>query len=291
MAYRTTRTRRRVTRRKSRYTKRRPTRSLKRRYQSKRITNKRILNVSSEKKSDSRVFYTNLTAPGTPPVFSAPVLLGGTTYAFIHMPTAMDKSNAVSQDIGNFRDRSDVYMRGFSETLRMTTNGGDTWNWRRLVFTLKGPAIYSNISAASALYLESASNGWTRTWVNHNSSAVGGAALGLLFKGNLNTDWVDPFTATVDTSKVGLLYDKYQVLKAGNGENNVHNRKMWHPFNKMFYYADDENGSTETESVVHVASKQGMGDVYIMDLFLCADANPSQTMQLDGTARLYWHEK
>jgi len=290
MAYRTTRTRRRVTRRKSRYTKRRPRPLLKRRY-AKSFTKRRIVNAASEKKSDARLFYSNLAAPANPPVFAAPVLTGGVTYEFIHMPTAMDKSDGASFEIGNYRSRTDVYMRGFAETFRMTTNGGVSWNWRRIVFCMKGPALYSNVTAITPLWFESGTNGFTRTWVNHNASTVGAAANTLVFKGVFNQDWSDPFTATLDTNKIDVKFDKYTVLHAGNSENQVYNKKLWHSFNKNFHYNDDEAGSSEIETHVHTNNKHGMGDVYVMDFFQCGNNNAANTLQIDGSARLYWHEK
>lgn len=289
-AYRSYRSRRRVSRRKPRYTKRRPTRSLKRRY-AKPLSKRRILNTASEKKSDTRLFYSNTAAPANPPVFAAPVLTGGTTYEFIHVPTAMDKSDGVNFDIGSYRARTDVYMRGFSETLRMTTNSGVCWNWRRIVFRMKGPAIYSGVTANQALWLESGTNGWTRTWVNHAVTPVGSSTNTILFKGTLNQDWYDPYTAPLDTNKVDVVYDKYQVLRSGNSENQVYNRKMWHAFNKSFIYNDDEAGSGEVETVVHTPNKHGMGDVYIVDIMSCANNAASNTLQIDGASRLYWHEK
>jgi len=285
--------------RRRRYSRRRPTskksiktrRSPRYRRRVKRVTNRRIANVSSEKKSDSRVFFSNIAAPANPPIFAAPILLGGNTYSLIHMPTAMDKSSTVAQDIGNYRDRSDVYMRGYQETLRMTTNSGAAWNWRRVVFCVKGPSIYSTVTASNALYLEAATNGWVRTWVNHTGTTVGQAAVSLLFKGSVNIDWVDPFTASIDSTKVDLVYDKYSVLRSGNDDNSIHNRKMWHPFNKKFIYDDEENGATESERLFHIPSKPGMGDVYVVDFFQCSDNAPANTLQIDGTGRLYWHEK
>lgn len=290
-AYRSYRSRKRVSRRKPRYTKRRPTRYMKRRYPRKRITSRYIQNVSAEKKSDSRVFFSNIADAGEAPVFANPVFNGGTLYVSIHMPTAMDKSSDVAQDIGNYRDRSNIYMKGYRESFRMTSTGGDSWNHRRIVFTYKGEAIRNAHTTLSPLYLESSTNGWTRTWTNHLTSTAGNALYGIIFKGALNIDWVDIFTASLDRTKINVLHDRYNVYKAGNGENNIYNRKFYTPFNSMFYYDDEEAGDTEAERLFHTTTNRGLGDVYVVDLFQCADNNPSNRLEIAGSSRLYWHEK
>lgn len=294
----------RFTSRTSRYRRRRPyrrptrrTRIIRRRTITRRrplrVTRRRILNVSSEKKSDARLPFTNVQAPGSLPSQTIPILSGGQTYTFIYIPTAMDKtpSTATDQDVGNYRSRTDVYMRGYRETVRARTQFGEGWIWRRIGFTFKGDSIWGNATSTLPVYLEASPNGWTRPVSNHTLQLTGNNLNDLIFKGTAGVDWSDVMQASLDTTKISVKYDKTMTITGRNGQPRFQYFKFWHGMNSNFYYDDEENGADETSRVTHTQGQQGMGDYYIVDFLECASTSSGITMEWLPQGRLYWHER
>ncbi|UJO02112.1 Cap [Molossus molossus associated gemykibivirus 1] len=292
----------RFTSRRSRYSRRRPyrrstrrTRTIRRRptsYRRRRTTvsRRRILQVASEKKQDSRITFSNVDTPLSPPILKAVVLQAGQTYMIPYIPTAQDRTGA-APELNNYRSRSDVYMRGYKERIIFNTNGGSSWHWRRICWRMKGPAITTNVSTTSPLWLETAPYGFVRSATNANGTALGSAIQSEIFKGQINVDWFNLFTAPLDTNRISVAYDQTRIMKAGNNEPYVQDYKMWHPMNKNFYYRDDENGDNETTSPLHSSGLKGMGDYYILDLFASASSETSDVANVGYEGTLYWHER
>lgn len=292
----------RFTSRTSRYRRRRPyrrptrrTRIVRRRTTTRRrparISRRRILQIATTKKQDNRLTFSNVDSPAVAPTQKSVIMVGGVTYMIPYIPTAQDRSHAVGQNLDHYRDSDDVYMRGYKERLRFTTNNPTSWTHRRVCFTLKGNAIINSVSATSPLWLEASPNGWVRTATQANGTGLGTAITNEIFKGQVGVDWTNYFTAPLDTQRITVMYDKTFHYRSGNDQPHVHDVKLWHAMNKNFFYRDDEFGNNESTGVVHSSSRRGMGDYYIVDFFESLSQDTEDVAQLHYEGTLYWHER
>lgn len=255
------------------------------------MTRRRILNVTSRKKSDVRICFAGngTTAPTAPGSFN---LTGGNRYMFVYQPTMMDKDPGLPYegDPPNTRTTDSVFMRGYKETFIMRTDNGEQWNWRRICFTYKGGALRDLAGVGTPLGMETVPNGWVRPvtpWAGSSALAV----QDLLFQGQAGVDWTTFLTAPIDNSMVNIKYDKVHALRSGNQVAHTIIKPLWHPMNAMFHYETNENGGDSSVSTHHTTGKAGMGDYVIVDLIECSSSSSAVTAQLDLTGRLYWHER
>lgn len=291
MPYARRRSTRRITRRPRRVTRsRRYTRRVTRRTATRPTTRRRILQVSSKKKQDNRRTFQNVSAPGAPPVAGAAVLIGGTTYTFAYLATAIDKAQAgQAEELPDARTQTQVWMKGYKDNIAFTTNSGASWKWRRVCFTMKDSALISNSVSTNPLWLDT-SSGFTRV-LSPATTTQANTTTSLIFKGKVGVDWDDPFIAKVDTTRVTIKYDHTSVLTSGNTSFKYFTRNMWHPMNSTFVYDDDEAGDGQSSVVWHSRGRQGMGDYYIIDFFECADTTTSNQLKVNMEGSLYFHER
>lgn len=297
----------RFTPRRSRYRRRRPvgrptrrSRIVRRRTPARRttrVTRRRILNVASVKKQDTRLAFSTMNTGGifeTSPTLPVANLRGGTLYVIPYLVTAQDKvPGTTAIDTPSYRTQTNVYMRGYKERLRFLVSNGDSWIWRRICFTMKGPDFTAGFSNAGAFYWEVAPNGWTRPITQANAATLS-AFKSLCFQGAENVDWRDLFTAKTANNRVTIKQDTTRVLRnsGGNEDTRQHNYNLWHPMNSTFIYDDDENGDgTPQNGLLHAPGKAGMGDYYIFDIIQCTSSSSISTMQMIPSGTLYWHEK
>ena len=92
---------------------------------------------------------------------------------------------------------------------------------------------------------------------------------GLIFKGLDNLDWIDPMTAATDNTRCTIISDRNRTIRSGNAAGVNRITKTYIPINKTLVYDDEENGISMTPAAQTVGSKQGMGDMYIVDFFVC----------------------
>lgn len=217
--------------------------------------------------------------------------------------TAMDLSangstNTVSQQAA--RTASTCYMRGFAESIRLTTSSPLTWFWRRTVFRSRffgldqysskdtptnttGPSYTETSNGMQRLYMNLTINGGNQTITNLQ---------GLMFKGQVGIDWVDPHTAPIDTSRIDLISDRRIIMRSGNQSGTVREFKFWHPYNGNLVYDDDEQGAGESEAYTSVTDNRGKGNMYVVDQFQPSlGFAASDLLAVTSTATLYWHEK
>lgn len=257
------------------------------------MSRRRILNLTSKKKTDARMMFSNLTAPASPPTAATNITLnGGTDYLFAYVPTAQDKTpNGSGPDLDNYRTSESCFMRGYKENVRFNTQFGEEWIWRRICFTYKGTDFINVATVNNPLAQETAPNGWVRPISNSAGTGLGTFILSNLFKGAANVDWTDILTATVDTQKVGLKFDKTFRVTGRNGQPRFNIYNLWHPMNKNLVYYDEESGGVEVSTPFSVNGPAGMGDYYIIDYIRCASPTTSITASVAFNGRLYWHEK
>ncbi|AJD07466.1 putative capsid protein [Odonata associated gemycircularvirus 2] len=314
MVYRS-KSRRRTTRRSS--TRKRP--STRRRsygkkrstFRSRRMSSKRILNLTSKKKQDNMLSFSNTASDGTPTtvaqgsLYVAGVQSGATSnYGMsIFCPTARSLVTAgppISRWMSQTEPPPHVTLRGYKENLRIQTSSSQPWLWRRIVFNTKGPTFSSTSVGDTATRqkyspFSDTSIGMARLWFNTSVNAMSATQSlfqTVMFKGAINQDWSDPITAKVDTSRITVMSDRTQTIKTQNSNGHFSERKLWYPMNKNLVYDDDEAGAAEVPAYYSTDAKPGMGDVYIVDFVMpSVGATASDIINFNCTSTLYWHEK
>lgn len=272
------------------------------------MTIKSLLNKTSRKKRDTMLTWTNTqpsganigqaqaTAPGPFTVTGANVGVSLWCATARDLSTFSGPAGSVAQEA--MRTATTCYMRGLKENIKISTNSGVGWMWRRICFKLRTAAIYSTAGDTPSFpfnpYVDT-SSGIGRQYFNmtiNNQGTQFANFKEILFKGLEGSDWNDILIAPVDTRRVDLCYDKYRKITSGNNVGQLRDYKLWHSMNKNLAYADDESGETETTRYFSVSDKRGMGDYYVVDIIV---PNPgssvSDIMFMSSTATLYWHEK
>jgi len=288
--------------RRSRRSRRRPSRrnprrsrTIRRRTTARRRTGmsrRRILNITSKKKSDNRLTFSNVDTPGSAPTLKAALMVGGSTYMIPYIATAMDRNvGTTTPGIPGYREDTTIFARGYRERLSLIASTPAQWSLRRICFKLKGTAIVNSTTSTSPLWLETSPFGFVRSATNAIGTALGGAILTEIFKGEINIDWNNYFTAPIDTNRVSIAYDKQFHFRSSNDTPHAHHFKLWHPMNKNLMYRDDENGDGTTTSVLSTSGNAGMGDYYIVDFWSCSSPTTDNTLAVNYEGTFFWHEK
>lgn len=267
-----------------------------------RMTKRRILNVTSRKKRNGMLSFSNTASSGaSQTVAQGPAYVNGVgTGFFLWVATAQDlvdsnnNTGTVSEEAA--RTATSCYMRGLSEHIRIQTSSGLPWFWRRICFTYKGtfPRSTDTPTQTSIAYLDT-SNGMQRLWFNtdvNNTPNLRNEVDGIIFKGAKGVDWNDIIVAPTDTRRITVKYDKTRLIRSGNANGTIIESKLWHPMGKNIVYADDESGENEATSYLSVNSKAGMGDYYVLDLIQAGTGgSTSDACLIQANSTLYWHEK
>jgi len=269
---------------------------------SRRMSKRTVLNATSRKKRNGMLSWSNTAQTGaSQTVGVGPAYVNGVGSGFfLWLATANDLTNGgggvntVSQEAA--RTSTTCYMRGLSEKLRIQTNSGLPWFWRRICFTFRGPFYPATDSPTqSPRFFQDTSNGIVRLWFNtdvNNTPNLRNQIDGLIFKGAKGVDWNDVIVAPTDTRRITVKYDKTRILRSGNANGTVKECNMWHPMNKNLVYDDDESGDQEAASYQSVDSKAGMGDYYVLDLISAGTGgSTSDGLLIQANSTLYWHEK
>lgn len=266
------------------------------------MSKRRILNVSSVKKRNTMLSWSNTTNSG-----ASQTIQVGTAYVpastsgiFVFCPTAQEFTSDSFVRNQASRTATTCYMVGFKENLRIQTSSGVPWFHRRICVAVRGTNYFNVVAPADTPVQNpkpyvNTSNGYERLWlngfVNAQSNTISGQ-YGLLFRGIQGQDWNDPITAAVDTTRVDLKFDKTWKITSGNNNGVVRERKLYHPMGKNIVYDDDEAGASEQSSVYSVDSKRGMGDYFVIDIVVAGiGGTSSDYLTLNSTSTLYWHEK
>lgn len=274
------------------------------------MSKKRILNASSRKKRDGMLPLTNTNTSGTPTnVFSGQQAFvnanltpnAGCQALFLWNATARTSdytsNNSVIQ--ASARTSQTCYVRGLGEHVRIQTSSGLPWFYRRIVFRIKIAGFPVSEGAAmippADYYQDTNSIGMRRLLYNFIAANTPNTLSNIqsyLFKGRGGADWNEMIIAPIDTTQVDLMYDKTFTLKSGNAIGTVREFKHWHPCNKNIVYDDDEDGAEMDPSYYSVLGKQGMGNLYVADIFSCGQGGTAtDILSFNCNSTLYWHEK
>lgn len=263
---------------------------------------KRILDLTSRKKRDTMLSWSNTTSAGAQqsPSVGPAYVNASTGGLFLWVASARDLTTGTAQStvtLESARTATTCYMRGLSENVRIQTSSGLPWFHRRICFTSKGPSPFLQTfgdTGASQQILETTS-GMTRLWFNNsinNTPNYVNQVYSIIFKGAQGVDWADAITAPVDTRRISVKFNQTWTMQSGNTNGIVRERKLWHPMNSNLVYDDDESGTSETTSYYSTESKAGMGDYYVIDIIQPGvGGSTSDLLMLNSTSSLYWHEK
>ncbi|AMH87686.1 capsid protein [Pacific flying fox faeces associated gemycircularvirus-6] len=260
---------------------------------------KRVLNITSRKKQDTMLPFTNTTASavsgGTTFTNQAAVLVGGNTYVFPWCCTARDNTingSPATVFATAARTATGCYMRGLKERIQIQTNTGMPWQWRRICFTLKGDVLTQYNETAYKIYDET-SDGWSRIVSNTGvASNLATAVQNLVFAGQQGKDWTAVFNAKVDDRRLTLKYDKTVYIRSGNASGVMRDYHRWHPMNANLVYDDDEAGTSMVPSYFSPEGRAGMGDYYVLDIIAGGSgATSSDQLTFNPQTTLYWHER
>lgn len=249
--------------------------------------------------------WTNTTPPvpvsGTTYTQNPAIIAGGSGLesCFLFCPTARLAQTSPSVAGTVFeqatRTATSCYMKGYKDSIELQVTDGLPWQWRRIVFTVKGlvPALGQVPGQYETDVLTS--NGQTRV-VNQvpgtGSTGSRNILYGVVFKGSLGNDWTDPLIAPVDRTRVTILSDAIKTISSGNEDGCIRKYTRYIKMEKTLVYNDDEIGGEESESRYSVLGKQGMGDCYILDIFRPRTGSAtSNQLSLSITGTLYWHER
>lgn len=234
--------------------------------------------------------YQNLDTPGDPKTLS-----GDNIYGFLFSPSARGSSATFGVDLVK-RFGGTTFVRGLSERISFETTTAANWIWRRIVFSMKGDAVRGQFPAGT-LEFAAGSEGQTRTaWnflsPNDPDGNIGRDALEeYLFQGERGTDWNDRYSAKVARHRVTVWSDFTRQLRSQNSAGVWHNIKLWHPFNKNIVYDQHEEADEKQDNKWSVQGKAGIGDIYVLDYFSCANGVIDDVAELGYSSTYYWHER
>lgn len=280
---------RRFTRRTTRRNTKRVYRKKSRRSTSKRITrrrpqvsNKRILNVSTTKKSDTLL---GAPQPATPLTFFDVngVQIPGQVGDFsVYMWCPTYRQNGATSAY-NRRGKTRTYFRGIKENVELFLPSACPLQWRRIV--VSSPLnVVNTVSYDTANVFQQG-----RTQTPQFSSYF--AFLEVIMQGTFGIDYNNHFTAKIDTKRARVMYDKVRTISPKTTKGAIQKFKFWHPVNKSLIYDDEEEGGNINSSPWAVQSP-GNDNVYVIDLF--ANFNAALTTERARWAvqsTVYWHER
>lgn len=278
----------------------RPRRSFVKRRSGRRVTRRSILNASSVKKHDTLPTAWQKVGTGV-------VSLGSYTFTATAIP-----SNGVFASLWccsarslnaypyvNARNSSTVFVRGLREDVLFTTADSDPWMYRRVVFSMRGSSIEAASTASffSNLGNQTGQAGYTRLITDLGDGSTQASKTWtvldeMLFKGNYGVDYQNVFHASTRNDTVTVHYDRTIPLRSQNDTGTVIKKKFWHGFNKNLTYLDQDSGGTETTTPYSVHGRIGLGDVYVLDLFIpYSSATTGSALVFQPQSTWYWHEK
>lgn len=269
------------------------------------MSRKSILNISSEKKRDKLLPWSNSVAAAqsgsTTYTTNAAIITGGSAdpAVFLYCPTARDNTLAAGGNKGtkfdvSTRTSSVCYMVGLSEQIQVMCVDALPWEWRRICFTSKGGSTLSSVLAPPSASFSPAietSAGYTRV-LNQLLTTDRPNFYGLFFSGQQNVDWVDPLLAKVDNDRVTVKYDKTIILASANEDGFIKKYSRYHRMGHNLVYDDDDIGGSTIGAAYSTRSKAGMGDYWIVDFFRPrAGSAASNQLSFGVESTLYWHER
>lgn len=237
-----------------------------------------------------------------------PLIIDGTTtnpyHSGIHMTLQCPSHRFLNPNNAaylGYRTDTRPFIKGLSETYFLNPSDAAVWEHRRIVFATKSTfvaAVLPNIGAQT-----SAGDPSSRRQFRDMSGVTTGNYTTLqsqlydvVFTGVDSVDWRNPMLAKTDKARIDVYSDVKHTISSGNAVGRSKYKKFYTPFGKSIQYDDEENGLSISPSAVSVSDKRGMGNIFVLDLFVVINpaiaANPaSSQLAISSQQTLYWHEK
>lgn len=274
------------------------------------MSRKAILNLTSVKKRDEMRTYTDIenddpNSPKLAPILSSALLNGLNAiqrdgYVFGWIATARNQIYGGATGDEADRESPRCYIRGLREHIRLQTSTPLPWLHRRIIFFYRGDYLWRNTTnvngsppnaSSNRYYPGLTSSGQVRPLLSLPTGTSRGVLYDTMFRGT-GKDFGDVFYAPLDSRKVSIYSDKLMLIKSDNDRGIIKSLRRWYPVNKNIVYVDGEDGTEERTGPVSVTTREGCGDMYIIDMFRPHDAAATtDQMRVDISATLYWHEK
>lgn len=260
------------------------------------MTTRSLLNKTSQKKKDTMLSFTDVTAANPESgVFAqgSAVMDAATasffTFAWLASGRPAENSSGVkgSKIDEGTRTSTTIFARGLKERITLRTNSPVAWLWRRICFQIKKADWQDSIDPNTSDFFRITSDGMVRlvTEIPNQDIFID------LFEGARNQDWIDPMNAKVNTRAITVKYDRRITIASGNSSGIIRHYNMWHPINKNITYDDEQDGDSMFTEGVSVGGKQGSGDFYVVDMFQSNGGVSGETLEFLPQATFYWHEK
>lgn len=197
-----------------------------------------------------------------------------------------------------YRTDTYTYVKGFSQTYTVVPSSATAWWHRRIMFASKDLFTSTQVQTTIGVQPFTESNTALPMRDLGNAPTDGpyeelrNAVLLQLFAGTPGIDWVSPFRAKTDKTRVTVLSDRSFNYSSGNESPKPRIIKTYDAINKTLVYSDVENGLTMNPSPYSVDTKQGLGNIYIVDFYFCpAPAEATDALTVSSQSTYYWHEK
>lgn len=190
------------------------------------------------------------------------------------------------------RNRRAVFLKGIGERVRWETNSstGSPMIVRRMV--VSGNAridLAVGVSGPETQPTHVVSNG--NHFIGVGIGPMNVTVAELLFAGTYAKDWTDDTSARIDSRRWKIHSDKTFVVRSGNQNEAIMQRRFYDGINRTMTYDDEENGTDFTTSGWAAWSSQGhQQNVYI--IYQVYNPGTSVIQPSITTERtLYWHER
>lgn len=206
------------------------------------------------------------------------------------------------------RQKTEVYAKGYLDNVTIETIGPGNWRWRRIVFQCHSDDIIDSMPTDVMANYDNA-NGYKRAMypiTSTNTTGLAGysATLRQLFQGTIGRDYGDVYLASVDRNRNKVFMDRSMPIRSGNSKGIWKNQRDYITLNKKLRYNEKEEGEAKEPESDVIAGRQNYtwfttptrytgGDVYVFDMFSCADTTDGGVNQLHFRSHgtFYWHER
>jgi len=279
--------------------------SAKKRTYRKKTSKKRMINMLSRKKRDtmlSAAFSGSNPSPESPVTPGTPLQMtaNSPTNGRVHMTfTNVSHRYLVPNNSAYtaYRTATNTYVKGFSQTYTIIPNNESAWWHRRIMFATK--EIYSTVEIQQSIgvqpFLGSTTNLPMRDLGNITEGPYNDLRnniLGELFAGTPGVDWISPFRAKTDRTRISVISDRSFNYSSANDTAKPRIIKTYDAINKSVVYSDVENGLSMNPSPLSVDSKRGIGNIYVVDFYFCpSPEDDGVDLTVSSQSTYYWHEK
>lgn len=256
------------------------------------MTTRRVRNIAARKCRDN-MRTGSLNGDGSFNAYGGLNMAGENLYGVLFSPTARIPAQTLAPNPA-MRVKSRCFVRGFSERINFRTDSGETWRWRRIVFST--PNLGQNLSQDFLSNYYDSVNGQIRSLINVRSGNFASdlaRIYSFIFEGTRNADWANPLTAKVDRTKVRIWADQIFTIQSNNDRGTDKNFKFWYPINKTIHYDEGELGADSKFVSKWSDSRMApgrVGDIFIFDILSSNENTTGDTAIFSPHCTYYWHE-